>query len=363
MRDKSAAPCKQFVVQLPAHGSICERTGILRRRARRLGPDHSGRVACGSALGENKLGIGAPPEGNAILRDIVQGIAIAVALALLGISVGVMSMTPPAYDVARGATIGFAVAITVASLLFIGTTPHPTSFKLVIGFLAAILVFGACPGALLWINAKELGSPSNSGILIPKESRKLLDGGIVTPGIRIEVGDSGVIFSKAWGLDDMLKIWGEDQFTIEMIDGQLKVSTAVRDEASNILAELQHNEWKVASPPAWDRNYTADALEVKDAKGRIVLQVKVFKDVVQLQGVWLAPPGLANIPQRLPMILRKTPANELPPNKPNDGNIRIMMANGPAYDAQIVFHVPGRPWPEIKPFFKYPSANHLGELL
>jgi len=69
------------------------------------------------------------------LLDLIENIAIAVALALLGIGVGVMSMSPPDYNLARTATIGFAVAIVIATLLWLSTTSHPQIGRVIIALL------------------------------------------------------------------------------------------------------------------------------------------------------------------------------------------------------------------------------------
>ncbi|MEJ0092842.1 MAG: hypothetical protein WDN46_05280 [Methylocella sp.] len=47
------------------------------------------------------------------------------------------------------------------------------------------------------------------------------------------------------------------------------------------------NEWRVTPPPGTlDRNYTDDALEIRGAGGKIVLQLRVLQDRIQLQGEW-----------------------------------------------------------------------------
>jgi hypothetical protein len=281
----------------------------------------------------------AGPQGSDLLETI-RNIAISVALAILGIGVGVMSMTPPDYNIARVATIGFGISITIACLLWLSTTPNPLWGKGLVGGLTAILVFVGCPLTYKWIYSKERSHPSDVGILVPQ--RSLITHGTIHHNIRLQIGQSGVVLDKSWGLDDLIKVWGVDQFTIEIINDHLKVSTKIRNDLGNLIAELQQNEWKVAPPPTtWDRNYTNDALEVRDEKGRIVLQIRVLENIVQTQGAWWVDLGVNG---RRRMIIK-----ENPPDQHHHG-------------AQIIFVEPGNEWPEIEPIFRYPSEVHLGEL-
>jgi len=109
---------------------------------------------------------------------------------------------------------------------------------------------------------------------------------------------------------DVLSAWKGDRFTIEKIDGKLMVSTMVRDSSGSVLAELRRNEWKVAPPPkTWDRNYTDNALEVVNAEGYVVLQIKLLENIVQLQGSWWVDLGPPNGKRRL--VIREAPSPEL----------------------------------------------------
>jgi hypothetical protein len=79
----------------------------------------------------------------------------------------------------------------------------------------------------------------------------------------------------------------ESQFKVESIGGKVKVSTRIANDTGSLLIEIIRNEWLVAPPPqTWDRNYSDDALEVRDGSGRIVLQVRSLLDRIQIQGMW-----------------------------------------------------------------------------
>ena len=109
------------------------------------------------------------------------------------------------------------------------------------------------------------------------------------------------------------------------------------------MAEIINNEWMV-SPGVWDKNFNNDSLEVKDATGDIVLQIRVMPDRVRLQGKWYQRNG-----QRTILMEHSS-------------------ARAPSLKAKIKF---GRVNPQddvdpglkIKPMFKYPSRLHMGELL
>lgn len=165
----------------------------------------------------------------------------------------------------------------------------------------------------------------------------------------IEVGKTGTTFTierqgKYGAL--IFPFLTEAQFKIENIGGKSKVSTQIADRSGNIITELRRNEWKVAPPPGtWDRNYTDDALEVINAQGKVVLQVKVLPDRLQLQGEWWAPTCALR-------VIVEGPAC----------GIRLLQIPE-AYNAQIQFLPPERPNAhQIRRMFEYPSDLHLGEL-
>ena len=98
----------------------------------------------------------------------------------------------------------------------------------------------------------------------------------------------------------------------------------------------------MAPPPnTWDRNYNDHLLEVKDDTGRIVLQVRLFSDRVQIQGEWWDEGGRG-------VGLKKCP--------------QLTPACGSAIEFFGPNHSRDRAIP-IVPLFVYPSDKHLGELV
>ncbi len=166
------------------------------------------------------------------------------------------------------------------------------------------------------------------------------------------IGDSGTAFIsfRSASLFDALpfppmiqKIAKQNSVIIgNTLDGKLSVSARIcgRD---GLIAEINDNEWKVNPSKSWDRNYSSNAFEVQNADGEIVFQVKIEKDsnfgglgVAHFQGIFFD----------------------------SDGNGIGFTEVGKAKGAFFSF-LPansGRPLPQIKPLFKYPSELHLGDL-
>jgi pimeloyl-ACP methyl ester carboxylesterase len=157
----------------------------------------------------------------------------------------------------------------------------------------------------------------------------------------LEIGDSGTKFLWLGPKDTpMFQLFDNDYIEIYNKDGDLKVSTIIRNKEGNVVAELVDNEWKVSSNSAvsFDRNYSKEALEVKDGNGDIVLQVKLLEDRVQLQGKFYGPNGQGFAIGRNHNISGR-------------GVIEILGAKHKTFDLKI------------KPLFRYPSEFHLGELI
>jgi len=181
--------------------------------------------------------------------------------------------------------------------------------------------------------------PQNFGAITPR--RKLLFSNIDSnrkPSF--EIGDSGAIFR--WGGpqgEPILKLWDDSHIIVENIKGVIKVTTEIRDRNGNLVATIYRNEWK-SSLSAWDRNYNDDTFEVKDSRGRVVLQVKALEDRIQLQGEWWNANG-----QGIRFVKGREPVTGQ------------MMAAFARLDAA---HDPDEP--KIQPLFEYPSNLHFGEL-
>lgn len=175
-----------------------------------------------------------------------------------------------------------------------------------------------------------------SGVLALKDEMLFAPSKQIYP--KIEFGDSGAIlmFTGQQG-SPLFKFAEDNDITIEVEGGQVKVSTKIRDKKGHLIAEIQKNEWKVNPDKSWDRNYSIDALEVKDPSGDIVLQVRLLKDRVQLQAKLYDATG-----NGIGFGKKKGPngwGGVIQQRKPQDTD----------------------PMLKIQPIFKYPSELHLGE--
>ena len=201
-------------------------------------------------------------------------------------------------------------------------------------FVVSLLVLGSFLLVLAaWVRPDAV--PQNFGILWPK-SRLVFAFGQQNIGRTFEIGDSGSMLTYT-GPEGTpaLKFAENSNLTIEERKGKLYVSTELLDLNGNLIAELKRNQWKVA-PSAWDRNYTNDALEIRNPQGRVVLQVRLVNDRVQLQGEWWNSSGRG---------------------------VRLVKSPDPSHPGGLfVFLKTGNEAPQVQPMFEYPSDLHLGEL-
>lgn len=232
----------------------------------------------------------------------------------------------------------FNVLLSRASLCLAFIVALPSILKMPVGLAglsAAALAMSLL--AVAWMIRPSI-IPAFAGIITPK--RKVLFRPKEAKHTLLEIGRSGTIFH--WDGEvgtPMFSFWGNSTLVVEKIHGKLYVSTNITDEDGRVVAELIRNEWKVSPPPdTWDRNYSENALEVKGAHGRIVLQVEAMVDRIRIQGEWWNAPGLG---------------------------VRILENPSPDGGALVMQFVPGgyqvQP-PNIRPMFAYPGDQNLGAL-
>lgn len=120
--------------------------------------------------------------------------------------------------------------------------------------------------------------------------------------------------------------------TMNLKDGKLLVSTTIRDPKGKIIAELVNNEWQINKQNIFDRNYTDNALEVRDQSGKVTLQVVHFGDTIHFAGIFRCSNGWTNV--------------------------FCPLAEG---GAVIDIKPPGvEPEHSIQPIFEYSSERHFG---
>lgn len=158
---------------------------------------------------------------------------------------------------------------------------------------------------------------------------------------KLELGDSGAILVYAGEPGTPLfKFFENSHLTVVRDAGRVKVSTTIYDSRGTLVAELANNEWRVNKNASFDRNFTNDALEVKDSSGEIILQVQLVEDRIQLQGKFYGPNGEGVA------IGKGADASGNPSG--------MMEITGPKHPRLVS---------KIAPMFRYPSDLHLGERL
>ena len=152
---------------------------------------------------------------------------------------------------------------------------------------------------------------------------------------QLEFGDSGAVFRYGGPNGSPLFKFGEDSnLTVTSKDGQIMVSVAIRDKNGALIAEVIENDWKINPNNSWDRNFSPDALEVRDPSGDIVLQVRALPDRIQLQAKLYDSNG------RGIALGKATGGGAIELTGPNHPNLEL----------------------KIEPLFRYPSSTHIGEL-
>jgi hypothetical protein len=85
---------------------------------------------------------------------------------------------------------------------------------------------------------------------------------------------------------------GAPLLSIRLLNGKLLVTTRVRDASGGVIAEMNDNEWKHQPQPAiFDRNYTQDALEIRDNTGKVVLQVVNLGNTIDVAAIFHCKSG------------------------------------------------------------------------
>ena len=162
------------------------------------------------------------------------------------------------------------------------------------------------------------------GEIIVDSSKKLFP--------KIQIGDKGPFFQGDFS------IFEKRGLEVKLINGQIYVSISVADSQGNIIAEVKDNEWKINPSKSFDRNYSSDSFEVKDANGKVVLQIRLKENILQFQGILYDPK------KKLLWFIAQ---------RERDGRMEGFME----------IQEPGKGFRyAISPIFKYPGNEHLGEL-
>jgi hypothetical protein len=223
------------------------------------------------------------------------------------------------------------ILLTVLLALLGWLKPAPTPLWVTVAAAILLVAGGIIQLSLARTERRSKEASAQTGVLT---SQRILLAPNQAAHPKLEIGDSGAIFVFAGPQGQPLfKFFDDSHLTIELENGQLRVSTLIRDKAGKVVGELSKNEWKVNTTAAYDRNYSKDALEVRDASGDVVIQVRFVGDRVQFQGKFFDKNG------RCVTIGKVRGA---------DGK----MGGAMDFSGQL----------RVDPIFRYPSERHLGEL-
>jgi len=190
-------------------------------------------------------------------------------------------------------------------------------------FLAACTIFGAV-GVVLAIYTYYHGERqrASSGTLSPSYRGTGLYLSVGREKFYLEPSTGGVVLADH--RDPIL--------TIRDVGGRLLVSTRIRNEKGDLIAELRDNDWTYQATMIFDRNYNDHVLEIKDSRGEVPLQVIDFGATVHIAGIFRCKNGWTVTMGRI-------------------------LGGHTAFDIRS----PGAPSRfEITPVCKYPSAKYLG---
>ena len=180
---------------------------------------------------------------------------------------------------------------------------------------------------------------------------------------KLKLGNSNTFFSwQGPQGQPIFRMFEDNELVIWIEDGRLKVSTQIRDPHGELVAEIIANEWRLRKDNLWDRNYDKNALEVRDAKGDVVLQVVLKEDYVQFAAKMYSRDGAG-------FAIGSATFTQEDIRRHEEGSLKIVAAaDGPKEikigDVTGVLEVrpPGHPLElVIEPIFRYPSELHLGE--
>jgi hypothetical protein len=168
-----------------------------------------------------------------------------------------------------------------------------------------------------------------------KDKRENAQAGVITSTASAEVRYLSV-GSTRFKIDSPDGVFLKDGdlpiLTLNLKHGKLLVTTTIRDNHGQIVAELTNNEWRTNKNSIFDRNYTDNALEVRDQNGKVALQVVHFGDTIHLAGIFRCRSGWTNV-----------------------------FCPVPEGGAIIDIRPPGQePQHSITPIFEYPSDLHFG---
>lgn len=190
-------------------------------------------------------------------------------------------------------------------------------------FLVVIIILLATAVTNVYITQQEEEKEKYSeysGVI----SGELKNKSIAYPSIKL--GTAKLVWQGPEG--EPIFLIGNDPIRVWIEEGELKISTVIRNEDGKIIARLEANEWQVNPNLIFDRNFDKEAVEVINEKGEVILQAEFDGESVQFAGIFYREDGW-----RIAL------------------GYNIIESRPPSERIQASF----------EPIFKYPSKNHPGE--
>jgi hypothetical protein len=214
---------------------------------------------------------------------------------------------------------------------FVPMSRLPRRTRCVLGLLLVVIFAGGFYGKAHSQWREEKGATLEGDLWLPDSNAS---------GEVLQIGNS---VSGTWfhlhvpAKLDAFRLFDDAGIKVENESGHLLLSTFVRDQQGKWVVQVDRNHWSVNPDRAicMDKNYTSDSLEVKDGRGHVVLQERLYPDRIQLQGEWFNDRG-----QGVEFV-----------SEPN-GFVGLygMFDRSKPYQEII-----------IRPLFKYPSSQHWAE--
>jgi hypothetical protein len=190
-------------------------------------------------------------------------------------------------------------------------------------------------------------------------------------GAVVEWGDSGTRFhyNGYSSGEPIMSIMSMDLLAIDVLNGELAVTIQIRakDNPDMVLLDMRDNDY-IPNPQIYDVQKRSNELEVIDSHDRVLLQVMLLPNRVQLQGEWWGRAKDGTIhgirigrwpypcPSTYNLFGAKPDWRCSGPDCPHYSETHgcmFMQGLSPQYD-------PGEP--KIEPRFRYRSQFHPGEL-
>lgn len=143
-----------------------------------------------------------------------------------------------------------------------------------------------------------------------------------------QLGLTVVFKNDDWATEDKWQVW--------VVNGKINISGTVRDYQGDIVFQIDGTVWKNWSGK--DFNYDERAMEVKDSMGRIIFQLEFDKEKNTITAFGILHYG----DERVLLMGKKGTETVIGRSPENNSKIALFLKS-------------------MKPIFRYPREEHLGE--